>query len=382
MAEASELLSNYVETCSFLSSLFPLDGELTPDGPTSALLADPSTAPSPLPHELTLILALSIDTTHSINLTLALPLSTSAASSPAINIHQPSFLSRPQLTTLTASLASHLSSQSSPSPLGEGASEYLLEGIEFVREEARVLLERIEREKEELAALETEKKEREKEGEVRVWFWFPSLSTKEKRDDMVHWAPGYGLTGFVLAGKPALLCVEGEPTRIERYMSEIKAVSWADVPSFQKKVSRVSFIVCILHPSVLARFGRWRTFRKADLSADVYRSPSVLTCIRFDPFTALYSTPTPLDYVLLSTNNYEQVSERLRIPLAGTSASTTTSPSTQRVFSNMVEITDLISKGGHRGNRGEMGEVREWIVGKGGMVLGEEWGSVVGVGFE
>lgn len=36
--------------------------------------------------------------------------------------------------------------------------------------------------------------------EFRVWFWLPSLSTREKRDDMVNWAPEYNLTGFVLAG--------------------------------------------------------------------------------------------------------------------------------------------------------------------------------------
>jgi hypothetical protein len=36
---------------------------------------------------------------------------------------------------------------------------------------------------------------------VRVWFYFPSLNTREKRQNMVDWAPSYSLTGFVLAGK-------------------------------------------------------------------------------------------------------------------------------------------------------------------------------------
>jgi hypothetical protein len=35
----------------------------------------------------------------------------------------------------------------------------------------------------------------------------------------------------------------------------------------------------------------------------------------------------------------------------------------RRLFTGMQEITDLISFGGHRGNRGEMGEVRRWIEG-------------------
>ncbi len=35
----------------------------------------------------------------------------------------------------------------------------------------------------------------------RVWFWFPSLSTKEKRRDLVEYGRERGLTGFVLAGE-------------------------------------------------------------------------------------------------------------------------------------------------------------------------------------
>jgi hypothetical protein len=72
---------------------------------------------------------------------------------------------------------------------------------------------------------------------IRVWFYFPSLSTREKRQHMVDWAPSYSLTGFVLAGKPGLLCLEGTAASIDAYMNEIKTVSWGDIPSYQKKVS-------------------------------------------------------------------------------------------------------------------------------------------------
>jgi hypothetical protein len=72
---------------------------------------------------------------------------------------------------------------------------------------------------------------------VRVWFYFPSLSTRKKRDDMVKLAPAYTLTGFVLAGKPGVLCLEGSSTDIDAYMSFIKTHSWGDIPSHQKKVS-------------------------------------------------------------------------------------------------------------------------------------------------
>lgn len=72
---------------------------------------------------------------------------------------------------------------------------------------------------------------------LRVWFYFPSLSTREKRKDLVTYAPRYSLTGFVLAGKPGVLCLEGTSRNIDDYMNDIKNESWGDIPSHQKKVS-------------------------------------------------------------------------------------------------------------------------------------------------
>ncbi|KAG0140979.1 hypothetical protein CROQUDRAFT_664422 [Cronartium quercuum f. sp. fusiforme G11] len=77
---------------------------------------------------------------------------------------------------------------------------------------------------------------------TRAWFRFPSLSTKSKRTDLVQLASKYSMTGFVLAGKPAYLALEADSNRvndIEEYWSEIKTVSWADIPPFQNKVSEV-----------------------------------------------------------------------------------------------------------------------------------------------
>ncbi|KAH8883460.1 hypothetical protein GQ53DRAFT_429448 [Thozetella sp. PMI_491] len=76
-----------------------------------------------------------------------------------------------------------------------------------------------------------------KEPIVRVWFYFPSISTRAKRDDLVKHAPGYGLTGFLLAGKPGLLCVEGASQQVDDYMKFIKTESWGDIPAHHKKVS-------------------------------------------------------------------------------------------------------------------------------------------------
>lgn len=72
---------------------------------------------------------------------------------------------------------------------------------------------------------------------VRVWFYFPSISTRSKRADFIIHAPSYSLTGFLHAGKPGLLCVEGVSQNIDDYMRWIKTESWGDIPAHHKKVS-------------------------------------------------------------------------------------------------------------------------------------------------
>jgi hypothetical protein len=72
---------------------------------------------------------------------------------------------------------------------------------------------------------------------TRAWFYFPSISTRSKRDDLITNAPHYHLTGFLLAGKPGILCLEGSSRSVDEYMSFIKTVSWGDIPAGHKKVS-------------------------------------------------------------------------------------------------------------------------------------------------
>lgn len=72
---------------------------------------------------------------------------------------------------------------------------------------------------------------------VRIWFYFPSISTRAKRDDLINHAPTYGLTGFLLAGKPGILCLEGGSQAADDYMKFIKTESWGDIPPQHKKVS-------------------------------------------------------------------------------------------------------------------------------------------------
>ncbi|KAG8771579.1 RWD domain-containing protein 2B [Ceratobasidium sp. 428] len=73
---------------------------------------------------------------------------------------------------------------------------------------------------------------------TRAWFYLPSLSTRSKRADIVNLAPDHSITGFVLAGKPGLLCVESpSPLGPDSFIARIKTESWADIPSHQKKIT-------------------------------------------------------------------------------------------------------------------------------------------------
>lgn len=72
---------------------------------------------------------------------------------------------------------------------------------------------------------------------MRIWFYFPSISTRSKRQDIVKYAPLYELTGFLLSGKPGILCLEGTSDRVDAYMRFIKTESWSDIPAYHKKVT-------------------------------------------------------------------------------------------------------------------------------------------------
>jgi len=72
---------------------------------------------------------------------------------------------------------------------------------------------------------------------VRVWCYLPSLSSKEKREDLIIYAQQYNLTGFITPGKPGLVCVEGAEYSVNNYFSDIRTKSWSDLPPAHKKMS-------------------------------------------------------------------------------------------------------------------------------------------------
>ncbi|KAH7162070.1 hypothetical protein B0J13DRAFT_535119 [Dactylonectria estremocensis] len=158
----------------------------------------------------------------SLQLSLSVPLvfpnggngALSGSEPPPVNtrVQQPTWMSKGEVAQLTAAIP----------------DEDILSVIEHVKEAAIQHLEGLKQIKEGLQA---------DTSIVRVWFYFPSISTRAKRDDIVHYAPTYGLTGFLLAGKPGVLCLEGGSAEIDNFMKFIKTESWGDIPSQHKKVS-------------------------------------------------------------------------------------------------------------------------------------------------
>jgi hypothetical protein len=134
-----------------------------------------------------------------------------------VRVQQPNWMSKAATSQLTADIPEE---------------EDLLGTIEFIREAASEYLADIEKKE---MALDTATIDAGPL--VRVWFYFPSISTRSKRDDFIKYAPSYQLTGFLFAGKPGLLCVEGGSQNIDDYMKFIKTESWGDIPAHHKKVS-------------------------------------------------------------------------------------------------------------------------------------------------
>lgn len=105
-----------------------------------------------------------------------------------MNLRQPSWLTRVEWEQVR---------DIPPSIEGDLVVEYLLETMDLIRRRVSGLPKyRVEEIKPEVT--ETTKP---KSCLQRVWFWFPSLSSKEKRRDLIDFAEEHLLTGFLLAGE-------------------------------------------------------------------------------------------------------------------------------------------------------------------------------------
>ncbi|EOA84214.1 uncharacterized protein SETTUDRAFT_92906 [Exserohilum turcica Et28A] len=146
-----------------------------------------------------------------------------------VRVQQPNWMSK----AATAQLTSCNNNNNNSSSDADADSD-LLSTIDSIREKARAHLSSTLKQEHDT---HNANGNQQKQQLVRVFFYFPSISTRSKRTDLITLAPVYRLTGFLFAGKPGLLCVEGTSTDIDAYMRYIKTESWGDIPAHHKKVS-------------------------------------------------------------------------------------------------------------------------------------------------
>lgn len=231
----ADIMESQLSTIDLLAAMFPSPGELEiPESTTQCVeklrhwCENSDTTLAGIPSRLLLAVCLPIASGDGkkIQVNVSIPVLCDDDQDPGVveqpppvnyTLRQPEWLSKAELAELTAAMP----------------QEDVFEAFEYIQEET-------------LRFLQSREEQKQASGTqvsgdhgpiVRVWFYFQSLSTREKRDDLVNNAPGYSLTGFVLAGKPGVLCLEGDSGNIDAYMKFIKTHSWGDIPSHQKKVS-------------------------------------------------------------------------------------------------------------------------------------------------
>lgn len=64
---------------------------------------------------------------------------------------------------------------------------------------------------------------------TRAWIYFHHIYSTEKRQSLVKWAKEFELTGFVLPGKPGVMCIEGNDVNIQDFMTRVRKLPWQKV---------------------------------------------------------------------------------------------------------------------------------------------------------
>ncbi|KAG2195496.1 hypothetical protein INT47_012040 [Mucor saturninus] len=104
---------------------------------------------------------------------------------------------------------------------------------------------------------------------LREWIWFPMIYTREKRGDIIDWAPKYGITGVLVPGKPGMMCLEGTEKKVVQFINDIKTISWASIPAGHRKMS--SRWKQVVECDNMARLNEQRLFQDmAELKFDIH----------------------------------------------------------------------------------------------------------------
>jgi hypothetical protein len=193
MPHKVDVVEYQLSNISILQSMYPEPSELTitPHCLSSymTLESDPSSSISS--DSLELLHTTTIDQGE-IDLMITLPLERSRVE---MNMRQPPWLTRVEWEQVK---------DLPPSADEELVVEYLLETMELIRRRVNGLAK--------YQVVEEDTKPdlgdaaaKPKSCLQRVWFWFPSLSSKEKRRDLITFAEEHLLTGFLLAGESTSL---------------------------------------------------------------------------------------------------------------------------------------------------------------------------------
>lgn len=224
-----DVIDSQLSQIDLLVAMYPSSEELVLDHPTQQVISElrqwcdqVSTVPPHIPDSIYLGLNIAVgeesSEIHVIPLTITIPFKAEVPSSLeapllSLRVRQPDWMTKAEVSEIVSQMP----------------TDDVFSSIEHVREAASKHIKKTD--------LTSSPPTLTTSSITRVWFYFPSLSTREKRDDLVIHAPTYELTGFVLAGKPGILCLEGSSSNIDAYMKYIKTESWGDIPSHQKKVS-------------------------------------------------------------------------------------------------------------------------------------------------
>lgn len=194
-------MDDAVSCIQYLQAAFPLDGELALSQSTARFLEHPDSTVAAALRTLDATVCLTIQGAQEpLKVDLSLPLQ--ASDPPLLSIQHPAFLTRSQHEQLLHSL----------SPVQTVDDVYV--ALDEIKPAAEQLIEDLKAQEHSAAAAKVAKP-RFSGPMVRAWFWFIMITTREKRNDVTQWAAHYGLTGFLLAGKPGILCLEGRADAID-----------------------------------------------------------------------------------------------------------------------------------------------------------------------
>ena len=60
----------------------------------------------------------------------------------------------------------------------------------------------------------------------RLWYYAHHIYSKGKRSNMLQWSKDLSLNGFILPGKPGIICVEGPQKSCKDFNSLVRAMNW------------------------------------------------------------------------------------------------------------------------------------------------------------